>query len=87
MAVKIELPAGIRTEVRLSFATRSDAAKLELAVAAYAESQLSLGQFAALLRISQYDADRILQERRVLLPYTLHDLEKDVRTLDELLKR
>ena len=43
-------------------------AKLGLAVEAYRNMKLSLGQFADLLGVSQYEADGILKDRNVARP-------------------
>ena len=71
----------------MEFSKLGDAAKLDLAIDAYVAAQITLGQFAALLGVAQCEAERILKSRDVVLDYTLQDLDKDSRALDELLRR
>jgi predicted HTH domain antitoxin len=65
MAVTIELPPNVEARLRAELADLDEVAKLGLAVEAYRNAKLTLGQFADLLGVSQYAADGILKERGV----------------------
>jgi predicted HTH domain antitoxin len=60
-----------------------EVAKLGLAVEAFRNGMLSLGQFAELLGVSQYAADGILKERGV----TLLASEEELATEREAMQR
>jgi predicted HTH domain antitoxin len=63
MAVTIELPPNVEARLRAEMVDLDEVAKLGLAVEAYRNAKLTLGQFADLLGVSQYAADGILKER------------------------
>jgi predicted HTH domain antitoxin len=55
--------------------------KEALAVELYRQEKLSPGQVAELLGISVYQADGLLKQHGVELPYTMEDLDSDVASL------
>jgi len=61
------------------------AAKLGLAIEAYRAGTLSLGQFAELVGVGQYEADGILKERGVMLDLSSEQLAEERETLSRLL--
>ena len=63
MSVSIELPENLEQKLRGETENLELFAKEALAVEAYRAGKLSLGQFAELLAISQYEADGILKSR------------------------
>jgi predicted HTH domain antitoxin len=56
-------------------------AEEEIAIAAYRESALSLGQVAQLLGLSVLQAETFLAQRGVEIPYTPEELEQDSASL------
>ena len=52
---------------------------------AYCEGTISLGKSAELLHLeSRWDADKLLVDRDIDLPYKLKDFEDDLATLQQL---
>jgi predicted HTH domain antitoxin len=66
VTVSIELPPNVEARLRAELVDLDEVAKLGLAVEAYRNANLTLGQFADLLGISQYAADGMLKERGVI---------------------
>ncbi len=65
--------------------TFSQTAKEALAIELYREGKLSLGQVAEMLGLSVYQADGLLKQHGVELPYTVADFEHDGAALDKAL--
>lgn len=63
----------------------SQTAKEALAVELYREGRLSLGQVAEMLNVSVCQADAVLKQHGVELPYTVADFEHDRAALDQAL--
>lgn len=85
MAVTIELPPNIESRLRAEMADLDDIAKLGLAVEAFRNGKLSVGQFAELLGVSQYAADGLLKERGVILPMSEDELAGERQALERLI--
>ena len=85
MAISIELPPNVEARLRAELADLDEVAKLGLAVEAYRSTKLSLGQFAELLGISQYEADGILKERGVTLSLSEAELTAERDALQRLI--
>ena len=86
MAITIDLSPGVEAQLRASMEDIDAVAKLGLAIEAYRSAKLSLGQFAELLGISQYEADGVLKERGVMLEMSSAELAAERRILDQLLE-
>ena len=85
MAVTIELPPNVESRLRAELANLDDVAKLGLAVEAFRNGKLSVGQFAELLGISQYAADGILKERGILFSDNEDELTAEREALERLI--
>ena len=85
MAVTIDLSPADEARMRAEIVDLDAAAKLGLAVEAYRAGALSLGQFAELLGVSQYEADGLLKERGVMLDLDAAQLAEERETLARLL--
>lgn len=83
MSITITLPHDVEARLRAEFANLDDVAKLGLAVEAYRNMKLSLGQFAELLGVSQYEADGILKDRQVVLPLSEAELATERDALQD----
>ena len=88
MALNINMPKEAEDTLREAFGENLDAqAREALAVEAYRQGKLSLGQFARILGIDTYTADGTLKQRGIMLNYTADDLRQDVATLERLLAK
>jgi predicted HTH domain antitoxin len=85
MAVTIELPPNVESRLRAELANLDDVAKLGLAVEAFRNGKLSVGQFAELLGVSQYAADGILKERGILFSDNEDELTAEREALERLI--
>ena len=85
MAISIELPPKLEADLRADSTDLDQVAKLGFAIEAYRESKLSLGQFAELLGISQYEADGLLKLRGVMLDPNEAELAAERDTMRRLL--
>ncbi|HOW73927.1 MAG TPA: UPF0175 family protein [Phycisphaerae bacterium] len=86
MTIVFTLPERIEKELQEAVGSNlGEAAKQALAVELYREGKLSLGQVAEMLDISVYQADGLLKQRGVELPYTIADFEHDRAELDKAL--
>lgn len=85
MAITIDLSPAVEAQLRAGLVDLDAAAKLGLAVEAYRSGTLTLGQFAELLGVSQYEADGILKERGVVLDLDAEQLAEERETLARLL--
>ncbi len=87
MAVTINLPPLVEDRLRERLGDLDAVAKLGLAIEAYRSAELSLGQFADLLGISQNEADGLLKQRGVMLEYSAEELAAERAELERLLGR
>jgi predicted HTH domain antitoxin len=87
MAITIELPPDL--EQRLKAETPDLAAdfKRALAIELYREQRITIGQFAAILGISRWDADGVLKEAKVYYDQTIEDVIAESEGLRELRER
>lgn len=85
MSITISLPHDVEAQLRAEVDNLDEVAKLGLAVEAYRNMKLSLGQFADLLGISQYKADGILKDRNVSLAPSEAELAAEREALQRLL--
>jgi predicted HTH domain antitoxin len=85
VAITIELSPAVEAKLRAGIVDLNGTAKLGLAVEAYRSGTLTLGQFAELLGVSQYEADGILKARGVLLELDDEQLAEERATLARLL--
>jgi predicted HTH domain antitoxin len=86
MKLTIDIPDGIEQSLQLQVGTNLEhAAKEVLAIAWYQAEKLSIGQVAELLGISVYEAEGLMKQHRVDVPYSLDDFEHDRATLKRLL--
>ena len=85
MSITISLPKDVEAQLRAEVDNLDEVAKLGLAVEAYRNMKLSLGQFADLLGVSQYEADGILKDRNVAIAVSEADLATERETLRRLL--
>ena len=85
MAITIDLSPAVEAQLRAGLVDLDAAAKLGLAVEAYRSGTLTLGQFAELLGVSQYEADAVLKERGIVLDLDAEQLAEERETLARLL--
>ena len=85
MAISIELPAGVEAHLRAEMSDVDAVAKVGFAIEAYRSGRLSLGQFAELLGVGQYEADGILKERGIALCQSEDELSAERDTLRRLI--
>lgn len=85
MSITISLPQDVEARLRAEVDNLDEVAKLGLAVEAYRNMKLSLGQFADLLGVSQYEADGILKDRNVALVPSEAELAAEREALQRLL--
>ncbi len=76
----LEIPTDILDSARLSV----DEAKLELAIALYAQNRLALGKARKLAGLSLWEFRHQLAARRIAPHYDVMDLQDDVATLRHL---
>jgi len=84
MEVTISIPEDV---AKIIAADRADLERQVLEATAleeYRSGKLSHGQVGKMLGINRFQVDAFLKKHNVPLNYTLHDLEEDRRTLDEL---
>lgn len=86
MAINIDLPPNVEAQLRASLSNVDAVAKLGLALEAFRSGELSLGQFAELLGVSQYEADGILKERGMLIELSAEELAEERDALVRLLR-
>lgn len=67
MSISFELPVSIEDQLRRELGDLDKVAKEALLVEAIRADKLTLGQFAQLLGMSQYEADGLLKSKGVLL--------------------
>ncbi len=86
MAIAFTLPEQIEQQLQAELGPNlGDVAKNALAVELYRKGKLSLGQVAEMLEISVCQADGLLKQYGVELPYTITDFEQDTAALDKVL--
>ena len=85
MSITITMPEAIEHELQKTWGNVSRRAQEEIAIAAYRESALSLGQVAQMLGLSVLQAETWLARRGVEIPCTPEELEQDSESLRKLL--
>ena len=59
--------------------------RLCLAIELYREGKVSLGKAAEIAGVSKWEMIEILASKNVPIQYDIKDLEKDIKTLEEIL--
>ena len=59
--------------------------RLYLAIELYREGKVSLGKASEIAEVTKWEMMEILSSRNVPIQYSVKDLEKDVKTLEEKL--
>ncbi len=59
--------------------------RLYLAIELYREGKVSLGKASEIAEVTKWEMMEILSSRNVPIQYSVKDLEKDVKTLEEML--
>jgi len=59
--------------------------RLYLAIELYREGKVSLGKAAEIAGVTKWEMMEILASRNVPIQYNVKDLEKDIKTLEEIL--
>lgn len=86
MPIVFTMPEEIEKHLKAEIGPNlNEAAKVALAVELHREGKLSLGQVAEMLDLSVYQADGLLKQHGVELPYTVADFEHDGAALDRAL--
>ncbi len=86
MSIQFTLPERIEKQLEAEMGPNLGAAAREaLAVELYRKGKLSIGQVAEMLELSVDQADGLLKQRGVELPYTIEDFEHDRAALDRAL--
>jgi predicted HTH domain antitoxin len=76
----LEIPQDILDTTRLTV----DELRLELAIALYAEGQLSIGKARELAEMTLWEFRQVLATRRIPPHYDVDDLDEDLATLQAL---
>lgn len=76
----LEIPESILDSAHLTI----DEAKVELAVALYAQRRLGIGKARELAGMTLWEFQHLLAARRIPVHYDVEDLEQDVETLRKL---
>ena len=79
MGISLEIPAEILRAVRLPPKEVEQELCKELALALYQRGALPLGKARALARMTRWDFEELLGQRRILRHYTDTDLEEDIQ--------
>ena len=66
MAITIELPADLEAQLKAETPDLAADLKRAMAIELYREERITIGQFAALLAISRWDADGLLKHAGVM---------------------
>lgn len=75
-----DIPQDILDSARLSLSE----ARLELAIALYAQRRLSIGKARELANVSLWQFRQILAARRISVNYDVEELHQDIATLQKL---
>ena len=59
--------------------------KLYLAIELYSEGKVSLGKAAEIAGVSKWEMMEIIASKNIPIQYDVKDLERDIKTLEELL--
>jgi len=59
--------------------------RLYLAIELYREGKVSLGKAAEIAGVSKWEMMEILASKNIPIQYSVDDLEKDIKTLEEIL--
>jgi len=82
IVVEIELPDW----VRLPRGEVERRVKVELALRLYQKGIISMGQARRLAGLSKWDFLELLAKEKIPLSYDVEELEKDLKTVEELFK-
>ena len=86
MVVTFTIPDQIEKRLQAELGSNlGQTAKEALAIELYRQEKLSLGQVAEMLGISVHQADGLLKQHGVTLPYTIADFEQDRASLNKAL--
>lgn len=78
MGISIEIPADILRAVRLPPKEVEQEFRKELALGLYQRGVLPLGKARLLARMTRWEFEELLGQRRILRHYTDIDLEEDI---------
>ena len=84
MQVYLELPEDCLKAIKLPEEEIQDRLKKELAVRLYSKNLLSFGKARQLAGINRWEFHDLLGKENVLRRYDMHELEDDLKTLEEL---
>jgi len=84
MQVCLELPEECLKAIRLPEEEIQDRLKKELAVRLYSKNLLSFGKARQLAGITRWEFHDLLGKENVVRRYDVHELEEDLKTLEEL---
>ncbi len=85
MNVAVELPEDIARQLQAAWHDMPRRALEAIAVEGYRSGALTRNEVGRLLRLSLWETEAFLKERRAYLPYNEADLEQDRRALDRAL--
>lgn len=86
MKVTVDIPTEVEQALQQQLGNDlTQAAKEAMAASWYRAEKLSIGQVAAFLGISTYEADGLMKQHGIAAPYTTDDFKQDQNTLDRLL--
>jgi predicted HTH domain antitoxin len=85
MPLTVEVPDALVAAVDLSPEELVVKAKAEMLLGLYQLGHLSAGKAAQLMGISRMDFEDLLCRRQVVRPFSLDDLEHDLRVVDEMI--
>ncbi len=86
MTIHINLPTSVQTDFSVDFIRLDPQVQMAIAIEAYREGKLSLGQFAELLGCSQYEADGILKRNGIMIEISEEELAREREALERMLK-
>lgn len=78
MGISLEIPADVLRAVRLPPKEVEQEFRKELALALYQRGVLPLGKARLLARMTRWEFEELLGQRRILRHYTDIDLEEDI---------
>lgn len=84
MQVCLELPEDCLKAIKLPEEEIQDRLKKELAVRLYSKNLLSFGKARQLAGINRWEFHDLLGKEKVIRRYDVHELEDDLKTLEEL---
>jgi predicted HTH domain antitoxin len=87
MPITIELPEDIEHQLETALGNLSRRALEALAVEGYRSGDLSVGQVAEMLKLSVWETEKSLKERKAYLHYSSEDCRQDIETQERILSR